>query len=218
MAQVSVPPSPAMSKRAPLSNLPNAVNSPYQMAPSIKRSRSVQRDVSHGQPPPKKQAVKTNPQLRTTVRRPQQTVPLPKRAAPRTRPPTVGAPSFIEIGQQTRRQVASKPYHEPANDQQADKVRTWQKHYRKAFPGFVFFFENIPQDVQIKAQKQILSLGAVSKPNKPTIIQPKLTPKKQTCEKYFCAEVTHLITNRTLPSNSLPPTVRRNETELASHG
>ena len=26
--------------------------------------------------------------------------------------------------------------------QQADEVRTWQKHYRKAFPGFVFF-ENI---------------------------------------------------------------------------
>ena len=167
MAQVSVPPSPAMSKRPPLSNLPNAVNSPYQMAPSIKRSRSVQRDVSHGQPPPKKQAVETNPQLRTPVRRLQQAadaaVPPPKRAAPRTRPPIVGGPSFVEISQQTRKQVASKSYHEPANDQQADEVRTWQKHYRKAFPGFVFFFENIPQDVQIKAQKQILSLGAVSK-------------------------------------------------------
>jgi regulatory subunit for Cdc7p protein kinase len=59
-----------------------------------------------------------------------------------------------------RKSTVLRPQAEIA-EQQTEDVRAWQKHYRKAFPSYVFFFENIPQDVLLKAQKQILSLEAV---------------------------------------------------------
>src|SRR5947209_7898632 len=69
MAQVSVPPllSPAtMSRRAPLSTLPNAINSPYHGVGTGKRQRP-QREVTYGQPPPiKKQIVEVT--VKTPVR------------------------------------------------------------------------------------------------------------------------------------------------------
>jgi regulatory subunit for Cdc7p protein kinase len=135
------------------------------MTTSIKRSRSVQRDVSYGQPPPKKQAVEVVSQLRTPARRSQHVVDTskvvpPKRGLVRTRPAVGGPPAFADIGQQVRKSTVLRPQAEIA-EQQTEDVRAWQKHYRKAFPSYVFFFENIPQDVLLKAQKQILSLEAV---------------------------------------------------------
>lgn len=51
---------------------------------------------------------------------------------------------------------------EKAINESIENVRQWQKHYRKVFPNFVFYFESIPEDVRGKCSKHIMSLGAVS--------------------------------------------------------
>jgi hypothetical protein len=43
-----------------------------------------------------------------------------------------------------------------------DTIRQWQRHYRKAFPQFVFYFDSIPDDVRRKFSRQVIALGAVS--------------------------------------------------------
>lgn len=47
-------------------------------------------------------------------------------------------------------------------DEKLENVRQWQRHYRKAFPEFVFYFESVPHDVRLKCLKQLDALGAVS--------------------------------------------------------
>ncbi|KAI5790383.1 Dfp1/Him1, central region-domain-containing protein [Pyronema domesticum] len=196
MAQVSFPPSPAgASRRTPLSNLPNAVNSNFSttMSGSIKRSRSGQRDTSNGQPPTKKQAIDAaGAHIRTPVRRSQPTTEpakaaqQPKRASTRTRTATGNPPLFQEL-QPTREQKTTGTKTEQP-ERVTDDVLAWQKHFRRAFPGFVFFFENISPEVSARAQKQVVKLGA-------------------TYEKFFSSNVTHLITNR-LPNSDATTAIR----------
>jgi regulatory subunit for Cdc7p protein kinase len=45
-----------------------------------------------------------------------------------------------------------------------DSIRQWQRHYRKAFPQFVFYFDSIPEDVRRRFSRQVIALGAVSHP------------------------------------------------------
>jgi regulatory subunit for Cdc7p protein kinase len=197
MAQVSVQaPAAAMSRnRAPLSNLPNAINNPPTMTTTaVKRSRSNQRDTTYGQPPSKKQAVDVSSTLRTPRRSKVDPVVPAKAAVPakkpvlRARPATAGNPPAFAVEQQVRKAhaaytvehveparkaapviqrttqaaaVVQRTHQETAAEQTTDDVRAWQKHYRKAFPGYIFFFENVPADVLSKAQKQIITLGAV---------------------------------------------------------
>ena len=51
---------------------------------------------------------------------------------------------------------------EKASQMQLDDVRQWQKHYKKLFPSFVFYFESLPEDVRANCSKYVKSLGAVS--------------------------------------------------------
>jgi regulatory subunit for Cdc7p protein kinase len=48
-----------------------------------------------------------------------------------------------------------------------DSIRQWQRHYRKAFPQFVFYFDAIPEDIRAKCSRQVIALGAVSVPFDP---------------------------------------------------
>lgn len=188
MAQVSIPPSPAaMSRRAPLSNLPNEVNSnPYSSitAAVAKRQRSLstaQRETYGQQPPQKKQIVEV---LRTPVRNSNSDskVNPSRRQATRTRT-TATPPAYNNgVGNNNSQQVQRKAVAKVVNDQQnsLESVRAWQRHYRRVFPSYVFYFESLPEDVAAKFQKQIQSLGA------------KL-------EKFFSNEVTHVVTSRLIP-------------------
>jgi regulatory subunit for Cdc7p protein kinase len=58
--------------------------------------------------------------------------------------------------------AARKPAsaHKPTADS-LESIRQWQRHYRKAFPQFVFYFESVPDDVRTKVSRQIQYLGAV---------------------------------------------------------
>ena len=42
-----------------------------------------------------------------------------------------------------------------------DSIQQWQKHYRKIFPGFSFFFDNVSSDIQARFVRHIAVLGAV---------------------------------------------------------
>lgn len=171
MAQVSVPPSPAaMSRRTPLSNLPNAVNSPYQSiaAAAAKRQRSLsiaQRDTPYSQQPPQKKQIVEVP-VRTPVRMSgvDSKVNPSRRQAVRTRtvagsPPAYNGITNSNSNQQLQRKAVAKTTVEQQNS--IESVRAWQRHYRKVFPTYVFYFESLPDDVAAKFQKQIQSLGAV---------------------------------------------------------
>ena len=44
---------------------------------------------------------------------------------------------------------------------ESDNIRQWQKHYRKMFPTFSFYFESIPEDLRARFTRQVTALGAV---------------------------------------------------------
>lgn len=166
MAQVSVPPSPAaMTRRAPLTSLPNAVNSPFQITAAAKRQRSL--SVAHrepyGQQPPQKKQIVEVP-VRTPVRQSNidSRVNPSRRQAVRTRAVAGSPPAYNGVtnnnNQQLQRKAVAKITMEQGN---LESVRAWQRHYRKVFPTYIFYFESLPDDVATKSQKQIQLLGAV---------------------------------------------------------
>lgn len=162
------------SRRVPLANVPNATNSPYRSnaATATKRSRShasEQRESAYnGQPPAKKQFFEEND---TEVRR----QALLKKA---------GQAQSVQKKLDAARDVrpSQKPVERTQKSAQDnyDTIRQWQKHYRKVFPQYVFYFENIPADARARATKQILALGARE-------------------EKFFSKAVTHVVTTRQIP-------------------
>jgi len=168
MAAVSLSPLPytlsTMSgRRVPLSSNPNAVNSPYRPA-ATKQKRSyatIQREDAYGQPPPaKKQMLDTHQALRTPPRQSTQTS---AEGRVLTRKSNAIQPTTFE-----RKCAAARPVQqavtkaEKTSEENLETIRQWQKHYRKIFPTFVFYFESITEDVRLKYTKQVIALGAVS--------------------------------------------------------
>jgi regulatory subunit for Cdc7p protein kinase len=163
MAAVSISPLPhtlsTMSgRRVPLSSNPNAVNSPYHAvaAAASKQKRSyatIQREEAYGQPPPaKKQMLESHQTLKTP---PRQQVPQSAAEGRVFTRKSNAQPSAFE-----RKLVAAKA--EKASEENLETIRQWQRHYRRVFPKFVFYFESIPEDVRLKYTKQVIALGAVS--------------------------------------------------------
>ncbi len=155
-------------KRVPLSSNPNAVNSPYRAvaAAASKQKRSyatIQREEAYGQPPPaKKQMLDSYQTLRTPPR--QQINQHAAEGRVFTRKTTGSQQSAFE-----RKLVAvrEKPQQavtkaDKTSEENLETIRQWQKHYRKIFPTFVFYFESVPEEVRAKYIKQVIALGAVS--------------------------------------------------------
>ncbi|OJD33960.1 g1 s regulator [Diplodia corticola] len=164
------------SRRVPLANIPNANNSPYRpnAATTTKRPRShanEQRDAAYpGQPPAKKLYLGEN-----DVESRRQT--LLKNAG---HTPASAVHKKLEAARDTK--SSQKPVDRPQKVVQDnfETIRQWQKHYRKVFPQYVFYLENIPADARARATKQILALGARE-------------------EKFFSKSVTHVVTTRQIP-------------------
>lgn len=168
MAAVSIPPSPhrigiTTNRRVPLSNIPHAANSPFRAvaAAASKRARSLADETSDGQPPPtKKQAVEE------------------KDSNPRTPPPRRHLEGRIlsrrvlepQPTAFSRKLLAAKDRasgnHNLGNgttvDEPLESLRQWQKHYRKVFPSFVFYFESVPDDARRQCLRQLAAFSAVS--------------------------------------------------------
>lgn len=151
------------NRRIPLSSVPNAVNSPYRSATATsKRSRleqDLQEDcVNNQQPPAKRQALEcANVRFRTPPRKQASQYTDDRPAKKTTNPPSI-----------TFEQKLAAAKEKPSNykterlEKAASGIRQWQKHYRRVFPDFVFYFENIPDDVRVKYSRFVRVLGAVS--------------------------------------------------------
>lgn len=157
------------NKRIPLANNPNAVNSPYRplaAATAIKRSRheAEKQDglTSDQQPPSKRQAIEI---LETRPRTPTRRQPLQHpegRVSKKTTSSQVTSFErnlFAEKDKQTQQRVERQ---EQTAADSLNGIKQWQRHYRKVFPEFVFYFEHVPAEAQLKYSKQIRALGAVS--------------------------------------------------------
>lgn len=165
MATVFVPPSPqpslTMATRRPLANVPNATNSPHRtgLLPA-KRSRSTQMEIPYGQPPPKKQVMDEVDQEagKSVVSTTGQNTDS-KLFARRSNNAT---PSAFEKKLVAAREKERQPAAKPIKVENLDSIRQWQRHYRKAFPSFVFYFDSMPEEMRRKCSRQVIALGAVS--------------------------------------------------------
>ena len=164
MATVFVPPSPqtsmTMATRRPLANVPNATNSPHRagLLPA-KRSRSTQMEIPYGQPPPKKQVMEGMDYEagRSATTNTQNTDS--KLFARRS---NNAVPSAFEKKLVAAREKERQPAAKPVKVENMDSIRQWQRHYRKAFPSFVFYFDSMPEEMRRKCSRQVIALGAVS--------------------------------------------------------
>ncbi|KAK2744254.1 hypothetical protein FQN57_004339 [Myotisia sp. PD_48] len=185
----------ALSRRPPLANVSNTVNSPLlavaaptttSTTTALKRQRPTNSQCENDcpQPPLKKQLVGQNATNypKPLTQRPANThIAVSKLFTRRNS----GHLSPFE-----KKLVAAKekPLQDPACakvsksycPQSIETVRQWQKHYRKAFPNFVFFFENVSEEARKKYVRQIVGLGARE-------------------EKFFSKAVTHVVTTRPIP-------------------
>ena len=179
------------SRRAPLANVPNAVNSPFRnIAPtSGKRTRAKDGEAVYGQPPAKKHIIEIpddnvenhDPKKRAGV----VVTSHDKLDEPFSRRTVNTQPTAFE------RKLASVRERKPVPQQRVetsqkptgdnfDVVRQWKRHYKRQFPQFVFYFDSVSEDVRLKAGRQIQFLGARE-------------------EKFFSKAVTHVITTRAIP-------------------
>jgi hypothetical protein len=156
-------------RRLPLASNPNAANSPYRAvtAAASKQKRSyatIQREEAYGQPPPaKKQMLASHHQdlLRTPPRQQSTQSSLEGRVFTR-KSNTSQQSSFekqcIAVSEKPQQAIAKADKNTEEN---LETVRTWQKHYRKLFPTFTFYFEGVPVDIRTKYSKLVIELGAV---------------------------------------------------------
>lgn len=173
MAAVSLSPvanslSAMTGRRVPLSSNPNAVNSPYRAvttaAAKQKRSHATaQREDSYGgQPPAKKQMLDS--QARTPPRHQSTQASAEGRVftrRPNASQPTVFERNCVAASQRPTQQAAPRKVEKPS-DEGLESIRQWQRHIRRTFPRFVFYFESVSEDSRLKCTKQVTALGAVS--------------------------------------------------------
>ncbi|KAG5440703.1 hypothetical protein PCK2_000291 [Pneumocystis canis] len=76
--------------------------------------------------------------------------------------------------------IQTESWKVPSVEETNEKVREWQRQYRKAFPSFRFYFDSVDQNMKHKITKQINKLGG-------------------TVEAFFSKNITHVITTRPIP-------------------
>lgn len=173
MATLFVPSPHALNamttRRAPLANVPNATNSPHRAvsaAATMKRGRPPGLPWDSAPPPLKKQALDAE---NTDARTPQRTLNQPQTGESKlfTRR-TNTQPTAFERKLAAARDKPKQPTTLKVSrnikycPESVESVRQWQRHYRKVFPTYVFYFESIPDETRKKYVRQIMSLGAVS--------------------------------------------------------
>ncbi|EED23382.1 G1/S regulator NimO, putative [Talaromyces stipitatus ATCC 10500] len=213
MAAIFVPPSPqtsfAMSsRRPPLANVPNAANSPHRSSntAALKRARTGSEmgsriDLLFGQPPAKKQFVEREDHATGSPSKPRSMAAPQMSAESRmfTRRGNASLTPFEKKLMAVREQkdgasqATRNSRYERASAEKLDNIRQWQRHYRKAFPSFVFYFDSLPADVRNRSLREVLALGAKE-------------------ERFFSRTVTHVVTSRPIPDVDIPtPTETQNE-------
>lgn len=190
------------TRRQPLMSIPNATNSPHRNLNNSgsKRIRALANvSQQENEPPTKRQAIEKSHR---------EPVPITPR---RHQTQDGNAGQVFERGQAdpqntfTKRLAAARdreraaPHARTVTKQSAkdvESVRQWQKHYRRLFPGFRFYFDAVPDEQKQKIARQAAHFGARE-------------------ETFFCNTVTHIITTRTIPDEDAamealvdgPPTI-----------
>lgn len=176
MAAVSLSPLPhsvssMSSRRVPLSSNPNAANSPYRSAAAAasKQKRSyatIQREESYGQPPPaKKQMLDTHQTLRTPPRQDNTQSSVEGRGFTRrsnSSQQSVFERKLVAVRHRERPAQQTITKAERTSEENLESIRVWQKHMKRSFPNFVFYFESGAEDYRQRCTKQVIALGAVS--------------------------------------------------------
>lgn len=142
------------TRRVPLASLQNATNSPLRAPAPVggKRQRShasEQRDIAYGQPPPKKQIIEVDD---AEARR--------HGLVRRSGAPATALTRKLEAARENKapsRQVDR--VSRASND--LETIRQWQRHYRKLFPQFVFFFDNVSSTHKERIMSKAQILGSV---------------------------------------------------------
>ena len=179
------------SRRVPLANVQNAINSPFRNVAAVsgKRTRAQAGDGPHGQPALKKQIIEisegteenVDPRRRNGVAvstHDEQDEPFAKRS--KTQPTAFERKLASVREKQPIAQQQPKERVTKANGDNLDSIRQWQRHYRRQFPQFVIYFDGVPDDVRLKTVRQVQSLHARE-------------------EKFFSKAVTHVVTTRPIP-------------------
>ena len=165
MAAVSVPPSPhaigiMAARRVPLSNVPNVANSPLRPTAN-KRGRSqstAEDDVFGAHPPPsKKQIIDVKQAAPQTLVRKSMQAPFSRAGRAVVPDAKIHTPRKEHLLAQPVRQEGGE-----AEKKTLETVRQWQQHYRKVFPTYVFYFDNVPDESRRNCSRAIAALGAVS--------------------------------------------------------
>lgn len=172
---VFVPPSPhdsfsnmsVSTRRAALASIPNVTNSPHRFlnTSSSKRPRSLAGVTQQeNEPPSKKQMVERPP---TTVQplTPRQQVQASE-ARIFERGDGLADNAFRKklVAARDKGYTSTRVLKHTAESQsirENESIRQWQKHTRKAFPTYSFYFESIPEETQARFARQVISLGAV---------------------------------------------------------
>ena len=166
-AAAILPPSPyhplsnmaAVGRRAPLASIPNATNSPHRLLTNSgsKRPRN-QANISQQENEP--------PHKRLAVDRVDTGPSTPTRNTAEGRVfdrgnGTSGSTAFQRklVAARDKAGMRVTKSVEPAPNE--DTIRQWQKHYRKLFPTFSFYFDSVPDDVRARFVRHITALGAV---------------------------------------------------------
>lgn len=166
------------SRRPPLATVPNAINSPFRGSQPLagKRTRAQLGENAYGQPPAKKQlleATTADGENVDPLRRTGATVishdkldePFSTKRTS-TAPPTAFEKKLASVREkkptaQSQQQQSRVDRPQVAKGDNLESVRQWQRHYRRQFPQFVFYFDNVPDEIRLKAIRQVRSLGAV---------------------------------------------------------
>jgi regulatory subunit for Cdc7p protein kinase len=162
-----------VSRRVPLASLSNATtNSPHRplTTSGSKRPRSLANvSQQENEPPQKRLAVEKNGTARDS-----HTPATPQRQPPPA-PPTAAEGRVFERGNGEPGSTAFQRKLVAARDRSAglrvtknvdvpskeDNIRTWQKHYRKVFPTYSFYFDGVSEEARSRFLRQITMLGAV---------------------------------------------------------
>ncbi|KIY00439.1 uncharacterized protein Z520_04124 [Fonsecaea multimorphosa CBS 102226] len=179
------------SRRVPLASISNATNSPHRPLTnsSSKRPRSIANVSQQENEPPHK---------RLAIDRTGREVFNPATPQKQSHPPLPEGRVFERGHGESastafqRRLVAARDRDRTAGLRVTKNVDTlpkedtaefkaWQRHYRKLFPSFRFYFDGFPEDVKSRFLRHITALGAKE-------------------EKFFSKAVTHIVTARHIPA------------------
>lgn len=169
------------SRRVPLANNPNAANSPFRgQAPvSGKRTRAQandHREYNNGQPPLKRQMLdldhdeNANPRTLTRQSFAQQEAEGRVFLRKPANAPQTALEKKLHAARE-KKPPPQKPVEKPQKSADSlENIRQWQRHYRKAFPQYTFYFDRVPEDVRTKVSRQVQYLGAVSVWSSPNLL------------------------------------------------